>query len=76
MPDFRILKLTFPNNSNLRNQIAELVDFLNTQSYLDVGFNIQVLPNSSVVVDIEYRLDPKDKSSSEETLSNLDILTS
>ena len=57
---------------HLRILIQELVDFLNTQSYLDIGFTIQILPNSSVLINLEYKVEGEDS----ETLSNLDILTS
>lgn len=76
LPEFRALKLVLPKNSNLRSSIAELIEFLNTQSYLDIGFNIQILPNSSTLVELEYRLDPLDLQGRDDTLSNLDCLTS
>ena len=59
---------------HLRTLIQEFVDFLNTQSYMDVGFTIQILPNSSVLINLEYKLE--DLEQDEEVLGHLDILTS
>jgi hypothetical protein len=58
-----------PGTMNLRILLQELVDFLNTMSYTDVGFFIQVLPNRSIQVELDYLVGA-------ETLVNLDILTS
>ena len=56
-----------------------MIDFLNTQSLLDIGFNIQILPNSLLLITLQYSIDlsdPKKVEDSEETLMNLDALTS
>ena len=66
--EFASIKITVPNTVHLRMVLQELVDFLNTQSFIDVGFFIQILDNA-VYIELDYRL-------SEQTLADLDILTS
>ena len=72
---FRKIRLSLPNSKDTEILLRELVDFLNTMSYTDVGFEIQILPNGSIRVDLEYRLSEASDNSAT-ILDNLDILTS
>merc|ERR1711990_1201843 len=72
--NLRQITLTLPKTNGIAS-ISDLLDFLNTQSLLDIGFNIQILPNSSILVTLFYNID-QDSEDSEETLIFLDKLTS
>ena len=63
------LRINVANTMQVRGYLNSLVEFLDTQSYNDVGLVIQVLPNS-------LRTDIELNDVDEETLKRLDTLTS